>query len=71
MGPLIHLPRTPKYAAVRSRVTVCGGGGFIGSHLAKRLHDEGHWVRVVDWKRNEYFEEVRARMELDVMHGAL
>lgn len=36
---------------------VAGGGGFIGSHLAKKLKEEGNWVRVVDWKRNEYFEE--------------
>eukprot|EP00123_Amoebidium_parasiticum_P011843 comp20933_c0_seq1/m.27959 comp20933_c0_seq1/g.27959 ORF comp20933_c0_seq1/g.27959 comp20933_c0_seq1/m.27959 type:complete len:348 (-) comp20933_c0_seq1:328-1371(-) len=39
------------------RVLVAGGGGFIGSHLAKRLMGEGQWVRVCDWKRNEYFKE--------------
>eukprot|EP01121_Diplochlamys_sp_Union-15-3_P016993 TRINITY_DN58_c0_g1_i1.p1 TRINITY_DN58_c0_g1~~TRINITY_DN58_c0_g1_i1.p1 ORF type:complete len:346 (-),score=65.31 TRINITY_DN58_c0_g1_i1:56-1093(-) len=39
------------------RVLIGGGGGFIGSHLAKRLKNEGHWVRVADWKRNEYFKE--------------
>jgi nucleoside-diphosphate-sugar epimerase len=27
---------------------VCGAGGFIGSHLVKRLKREGHWVRGVD-----------------------
>ena len=27
---------------------VCGAGGFIGSHLVKRLKDEGFWVRGVD-----------------------
>ncbi|KNC78693.1 GDP-mannose 3,5-epimerase [Sphaeroforma arctica JP610] len=36
---------------------VCGGGGFIGSHLAKKLKENGNHVRVVDWKRNEYFQE--------------
>jgi GDP-D-mannose 3',5'-epimerase len=39
------------------RVCVGGGGGFIGSHLARRLHKEGHHVVVADWARNEYFEE--------------
>ncbi|MEL6625345.1 MAG: NAD-dependent epimerase/dehydratase family protein [Bacteroidota bacterium] len=35
---------------------VCGGGGFIGSHLAKRLKNEGYWVRVVDLKKPEFSE---------------
>ena len=29
---------------------VCGAGGFIGSHMVKRLKDEGCWVRGVDLK---------------------
>jgi nucleoside-diphosphate-sugar epimerase len=29
---------------------VCGAGGFIGSHLAKRLKKEGFWVRGADLK---------------------
>ena len=33
---------------------VCGAGGFIGSHLVKRLKREGHWVRGVDLKYPEY-----------------
>jgi len=33
---------------------VCGAGGFIGSHLAKRLKQEGFWVRGVDLKRPLY-----------------
>jgi GDP-D-mannose 3',5'-epimerase len=35
---------------------VCGAGGFIGSHLVKRLKSEGYWVRGVDLKRPEYDE---------------
>jgi GDP-D-mannose 3',5'-epimerase len=38
-------------------ILVLGGGGFIGGHLAKRLKSEGHYVRVVDLKRHEYFKE--------------
>jgi len=33
---------------------VCGAGGFIGSHLAKRLKQEGYWVRGVDIKKPEF-----------------
>lgn len=39
------------------RILILGGGGFIGGHLAKRLKQEGNWVRVADLKRHEYFEE--------------
>lgn len=33
---------------------VCGGGGFIGGHLANKLKREGFWVRGVDLKHNEH-----------------
>jgi nucleoside-diphosphate-sugar epimerase len=33
---------------------VCGAGGFIGSHLVKRLKAEGYWIRGVDLKRPEF-----------------
>jgi nucleoside-diphosphate-sugar epimerase len=33
---------------------VCGAGGFIGSHLVKRLKREGYWVRGVDLKYPEF-----------------
>lgn len=32
------------------RALVCGAGGFIGSHLVRRLKREGFWVRGVDLK---------------------
>lgn len=35
---------------------VCGAGGFIGSHLVKRLKSEGFWVRGVDLKFPEFSE---------------
>lgn len=35
---------------------VCGAGGFIGSHLVKRLKKEGFWVRGVDLKYPEFSE---------------
>jgi GDP-D-mannose 3',5'-epimerase len=36
------------------KVVVNGAGGFIGSHLVRRLKDEGFWVRGVDLKRPEF-----------------
>lgn len=35
---------------------VLGGGGFIGSHMVKRLRKEGFWVRAVDLKYPEFTE---------------
>jgi GDP-D-mannose 3',5'-epimerase len=38
------------------KALVCGAGGFIGSHLVRRLKNEGFWVRGVDLKFPEYSE---------------
>lgn len=35
-------------------VLVLGAGGFIGSHMVKRLKKEGYWVRGVDLKHPEF-----------------
>jgi nucleoside-diphosphate-sugar epimerase len=35
---------------------VCGAGGFIGSHLVRRLKIEGFWIRGVDLKFPEFDE---------------
>src|SRR5690348_10835043 len=35
---------------------VLGAGGFIGSHLVRRLKNEGFWVRGVDLKYPEFSE---------------
>jgi nucleoside-diphosphate-sugar epimerase len=36
------------------KALVLGGGGFIGSHLVKRLKRDGYWVRAVDLKYPEF-----------------
>jgi len=36
------------------KALVLGAGGFIGSHMVKRLKSEGYWVRGVDLKYPEY-----------------
>ena len=35
---------------------VLGAGGFIGSHMVKRLKSDGYWVRGVDLKAPEFSE---------------
>lgn len=37
-------------------ILILGAGGFIGSHLCKRLHTEGHTVTGVDIKLPEYWD---------------
>ena len=39
------------------KILILGGGGFIGGHLAKKLKNEGNFVRVVDIKKHEHFFE--------------
>ena len=39
------------------RILVTGGGGFIGSHLARRLFLQGNFVRVADVKYDDYIKE--------------
>jgi len=42
---------------MKKRILICGAGGFIGSHMAKRLYEEGHFVRVVDIKWDGFLDE--------------
>ena len=38
----------------KKKALVLGAGGFIGSHMVKRLKKDGYWVRGVDLKYPEY-----------------
>lgn len=51
------------------RALVLGAGGFIGSHMVRRLKDEGFWVRGVDLKYPEYSETAADEfLILDLRH---
>lgn len=36
------------------KILICGAGGFIGSHLARTLHNQGHYIIGVDLKHPSY-----------------
>jgi len=50
------------------RVLVTGGGGFIGSHLARFLYLQGNYVRAVDIKFDDYIQEkyCAEKLQLDL-----
>lgn len=55
VSKLAKYPFEPYWPEKKLRICVTGAGGFIASHLAKRLKSEGHYVIAADWKRNEHF----------------
>lgn len=54
---LARFPFEPYWPDKKLKICVTGAGGFIASHLAKRLKSEGHFVVACDWKRNEHMPE--------------
>ncbi|KAG2447220.1 hypothetical protein HYH02_007960 [Chlamydomonas schloesseri] len=57
VSKLAKYPFEPYWPSAKLRICVTGAGGFIASHLAKRLKSEGHYIVACDWKRNEHFAE--------------
>jgi GDP-D-mannose 3',5'-epimerase len=54
---------------------VTGGGGFIGSHLARHLKEQGHFVRIADVKFDKYIEgkyyTEKKRLDLRIFENCL
>ena len=48
------------------KICVTGAGGFIASHLARRLKEEGHYVVGCDWKRNDHMSVRPRQTVIDV-----
>nr|ABK95493.1 unknown [Populus trichocarpa] len=51
------LEREPYWPSEKLRISITGAGGFIASHIARRLKAEGHYIIASDWKKNEHMTE--------------
>lgn len=56
MPPTVVITTNNRNNRIMKTALVLGAGGFIGSHLVRRLKSEGFWVRGVDLKYPEYWE---------------
>lgn len=52
-----ELEREPYWPEAKLRISITGAGGFIASHIARRLKQEGHYIVASDWKKNEHMTE--------------
>lgn len=53
---------------MQQKILVTGGGGFIGSHMARHLYQQGYFVRIADIKFNDYIrgKYCSERFQLDL-----
>jgi len=52
------------------KIAVCGGAGFIGTHMCQKLKDEGHYVVAFDRKMPEFgFAPADEYMVFDLRNG--
>lgn len=50
-----------------SKILVTGGAGFIGSHLADRLKENGHEVRILDDFSGGYWHNIGGHFKVDTV----
>nr|ABA94524.1 NAD dependent epimerase/dehydratase family protein, expressed [Oryza sativa Japonica Group] len=53
----VELEKEPYWPFEKLRISITGAGGFIASHIARRLKSEGHYIIASDWKKNEHMTE--------------
>lgn len=57
------------------RILITGGGGFIGSHLARALYRQGNFVKVVDVKFDDYIQDAycseKLKLDLRIFENCL
>lgn len=54
---MVSIEKEVYWPQEKLRILVTGAGGFIASHLARRLKQEGHYVIGADWKKNEHMTD--------------
>lgn len=52
-----NLDKEEYWPSQKLKISITGAGGFIASHIARRLKKEGHYVVASDWKKNEHMPE--------------
>ena len=51
-----------------ANIVITGGAGFIGFHLAQKLHGEGHYIDIID-NFNEYYDPNLKHKRAEILHG--
>ena len=53
------------------KITVLGGSGFVGSHVADKLTEAGHKVIIYDLKKSKYLKRNQKMVIGDILNKKL